>query len=124
MPGDPDGAARALEEWKTAHPSPRATLQQVADHIDHIRKTAGIDYIGIGSDFDGIKNVPLGLEDVSRYPDLLVELLRRGYSDQDIRKITGLNVLRAMKKAEAVAAQLQKDSAPSDALIEEVDQPH
>ncbi len=82
---------------------PRATLIQVADHIDHIRKVAGIDSIGLGGDFDGITQVVMGLEDVSTYPDLLAELLRRGYSDEDIRKIAGKNILRAFKKAEDVA---------------------
>lgn len=82
---------------------PRATLIDVADHIDHIRKVAGIDHIGLGGDFDGITQVVMGLEDVSTYPDLIAELLRRGYSDDDIRKITGRNILRALKGAEAVA---------------------
>lgn len=83
--------------------APRATLIQVADHIDHIRRIAGIDHIGLGGDFDGITQVVMGLEDVSTYPDLITELLRRGYSDDDIRKITGRNILRVMKAAEAVA---------------------
>lgn len=122
MPGDPDGAKKSLEDWKASHPAPKATLQQVADHIDHIRKVAGIDYVGLGSDFDGITTVPAGLEDVSRYPDLLAELMRRGYSDDDIRKVAGLNVLRALKRAEDVAAQLQKTTRPNDALISEVEQ--
>lgn len=83
--------------------APRATLIDVADHIDHIRKVAGIDHIGLGGDFDGITQVVLGLEDVSTYPELIVELLRRGYSDDDVRKITGRNILRALRGAEAVA---------------------
>jgi membrane dipeptidase len=82
--------------------APRASLIQVADHIDHIRKIAGIDAIGLGGDFDGITQVVMGLEDVSTYPDLLAELLRRGYSDEDIRKIAGKNILRAFKAAELV----------------------
>ncbi|MDA1307664.1 MAG: membrane dipeptidase, partial [Acidobacteria bacterium] len=82
-----------------------ATIIEVADHIDHIRTVAGIDHIGIGGDFDGITQVVMGLEDVSTYPDLIVELLRRGYSDNDIRNITGRNMLRVMKAAEAVARQ-------------------
>lgn len=121
MIGNPDGQKNALDEWKKAHPAPKATLQQAADHIDHIRKVAGIDSIGIGSDFDGIPSVPVGLEDVSKYPDLFVELLRRGYSENDIRKIAGLNVLRVLKTTETVAAKLQKETQPSDALIDEVD---
>jgi membrane dipeptidase len=121
MPGDPGGAKKAVDAWKAAHPAPTATLRQVADHIDHIRQMAGIDHVGIGSDFDGISSVPVGLEDVSRYPDLLAELMRRGYTADDIRKVAGLNVLRALRGAEEVAARLQKDTKPNDARIEEVD---
>ena len=120
MPGDPDGAKKLLEEWKQKNPEPKATLQQVADHIDHIRKVAGIDNIGLGSDFDGITSTPTGLEDVSKYPDLLGELMRRGYSKQDIQKIAGLNVLRALHKTEQVAEELQRTAVASDVLIEEV----
>lgn len=100
---------------------PKATLAQVADHIDHIRKVAGIDHIGLGGDFDGITQVVVGLEDVSKYPDLTAELIRRGYKDEDIKKILGLNVLRVMKQAEAVAARLQKTRQPSTATIEQLD---
>lgn len=119
--GNPDGMKEQLEEWKKQNPSPRATLAQVADHIDSIRKVAGIDNIGIGSDFDGIDTTPAGLEDVSKYPNLFVELMKRGYSKQDIAKIAGENVLRAMKKTEEVAARLKKEKPAADALIEEVD---
>jgi membrane dipeptidase len=121
MPGDPAGAEKALAAWKAAHPEPRATLRQVADHVDHVRRVAGVDHVGIGSDFDGITRVPEGLEDVSRYPALLDELARRGYSDDDLRKVAGLNVLRAMRQAEEVAARLQAGTRPNDARIEEVD---
>jgi membrane dipeptidase len=121
MPGDPAGAEKALASWKAAHPEPRATLGQVADHVDHIRQVAGIDHVGIGSDFDGISRVPDGLDDVSRYPDLLEELARRGYSDDDLRKVAGLNILRAFKQAETVAARLQAETRPNDARIEDVD---
>jgi membrane dipeptidase len=95
------------------NPAPRATLSQVADHIDHIRKVAGIDHVGIGGDFDGITSVPVGLEDVSTYPALTAELLRRGYSDEDMKKILGLNTLRVMRKVEDTAARLQKARGPS-----------
>jgi membrane dipeptidase len=101
---------------------PRATLAQVADHIDHIRKVAGIDHIGLGGDFDGISSVVAGLEDVSTYPALSAELLKRGYTDDDIKKIIGLNVLRVMRQVEKVAAGLQKTRAPSTATIETLDQ--
>jgi membrane dipeptidase len=101
--------------------APRATLSQVADHIDHIRKVAGIDHIGFGGDFDGITEVVQGLEDVSKYPDLTAELLKRGYSDADVKKIIGQNVLRVMRQVEKVAASLQKTRQPSTATIEELD---
>ncbi len=106
---------------KAPGPAPRATLAQVADHIDHIRTVAGIDHVGLGGDFDGISQVVAGLEDVSKYPDLTAELIRRGYSDNDIKKILGLNVLRVMKQAEKVAAGLQKTRQPSTATIEQLD---
>jgi membrane dipeptidase len=97
------------EEQKRQQPAPRATMTQVADHIDHMRKIAGINYIGIGSDFDGITTVPQNLEDVSKYPVLVAELLRRGYSKEDVKKILGQNVLRVMRQVEQVAARLQKN---------------
>ena len=110
-----------LERWRADNPEPKATLKQVADHIDHIRKVAGIDHIGLGADFDGITTVVEGLEDVSTYPALTAELLTRGYKDDDIKKILGLNVLRVMKQAEQVAAKLQKTRQPSAATIEQLD---
>jgi membrane dipeptidase len=91
--------------WRAANPAPRATLEQVADHIDHVRAVAGIDHIGLGGDYDGTSSLPVGLEDVSTYPALVVELLRRGYSDEEVRKILGKNVLRVMRKAERVAGK-------------------
>jgi membrane dipeptidase len=107
-----DAAAveRGIADWRAKNPPPSASLLQVADHIDHIRKLAGIDHIGIGGDFDGITSVPVGLEDVSTYPMLMAELLRRGYSDDDIRKIAGRNILRVMRAAEDAAAKLQAPS--------------
>jgi membrane dipeptidase len=112
-----------LERWRAENPEPRATLKQVADHIDHIRKVAGIDHIGLGGDFDGITSVVQGLEDVSKYPDLTAELLSRGYKDEDVKKVLGLNVLRAWRGAEQSAARLQKTRGPSTATIEAVDKP-
>lgn len=97
---------------------PRATMAQVADHIDHIRKVAGINHIGIGSDFDGITSVPQNLEDVSKYPVLTAELLRRGYAKEDLKKILGQNVLRVMRQVEQVAARLQKERPASATLFE------
>jgi membrane dipeptidase len=111
----------AMRAWFAAHPEPKATLAQVADHIDHVRKVAGIDHVGIGSDFDGISSTPEGLEDVSTYPALVVELLRRGYSDEDVKKVLGLNLLRVMREAERVAARLQASRPPSVATIEALD---
>jgi membrane dipeptidase len=111
----------AMERWQAANPAPRATLSQVADHVDHIRAMAGIDHIGLGADFDGITEVVRGLEDVSTYPALTAELLQRGYKDDDIKKILGLNVLRVMRQAEKVAATLQKTRQPSTATIEQLD---
>lgn len=99
----------------------KATLADVANHMDHIRKVAGPDHVGIGSDFDGIPTVPVGLEDVSTYPALTAELLRRGWSDTDVKKALGLNMLRVMRQVEAVSARLQKQRGPSVATIESLD---
>ena len=97
-----------MAEWRKTHPDPNAaTLSDVADHIDHIRKIAGVDHIGVGGDFDGFTGAVRGLEDVSKYPDLFAELLRRGYSKNDIKKIAGLNVLRALRGAERVAKEMK-----------------
>jgi membrane dipeptidase len=99
---------KGMAEWRKTHPDLNAaTLSDVADHIDHIRKIAGMDHIGVGGDFDGFTGAVKGLEDVSKYPDLFAELLRRGYPKDDLKKIAGLNVLRAMRGAERVAKQLQ-----------------
>ncbi len=116
FPTDEAAVKTALDAWTKGYPAPRATLGDVADHIDHIRKIAGIDHIGLGSDFDGITSVPQGLEDVSTYPALTAELLRRGYKDEDVKKILGLNILRVMREAEKVSARLQKERAASPTL--------
>jgi membrane dipeptidase len=118
--GQPERAKTALEAWDKAHPKPRVTLSQVADHIDHVRQTAGVDHVGLGSDFDGIPEAPEGLEGVDRYPALLAELMRRGWSDEDIAKLGGGNVLRVMAEAEAVAAKL-KAEPPAIATIAQLD---
>jgi membrane dipeptidase len=102
-PKTPTAVERGLRAFRDANPRPRATLADVADHIDHVRAVAGIDHVGIGSDFDGIEHVPEGLEDVSTFPALTAELLRRGYDDEDVKKILGLNVLRVMREAERIA---------------------
>jgi membrane dipeptidase len=112
---------KLLDEWKATHPQPPTTLQQVADHIDHVRDVAGVDHVGIGSDFDGIDTVPQGLEDVSKFPDLFAELIRRRWSDPDLKKLAGQNLLRVFRAAEATAARLQKTREPSTRTIEELD---
>jgi membrane dipeptidase len=105
---DTAAITRATKEWSSTHPAPRATLSQVADHIEYVRRVAGVDHVGIGGDFDGISEVPQGLEDVSTYPALFAELARRGWSDNDLRKLAGENFLRVFAKAESVARRLQK----------------
>ena len=109
---DPSEYRHALAEYRKTHKIPRGTIKDVANHIDHIVKVAGIDHVGIGSDFDGIDSVPVGLEDVSTYPRLTEELLNRGYSEADIHKVLGGNVLRAFRRAGEVSAQLQKTTRP------------
>ncbi len=108
--GQPDKATAAMAEWERAHPAPRVRLGEVADHIQHIAKVAGVDHVGLGSDFDGVGNaLPEGLGGVDAYPALLEELMRRGWSDADIAKLAGGNTLRAMATAERVAASLAKE---------------
>ncbi|MEE3183439.1 MAG: membrane dipeptidase, partial [Pseudomonadota bacterium] len=108
-------------DWQQAHPLPRPTLAQVADHIDYIRGVAGIDHIGIGADYDGMPPGPVGLEDVSTYPALLVELLKRGYSDHDIGKIAGGNILRVMRDVELVAERIAEQRLPLKVGTPDVD---
>jgi membrane dipeptidase len=114
--GQPERAQAALERWEKEHPMPLVTLEQVADHIEHIAKVAGVDHVGLGSDFDGIEDTPQGLSGVDRYPALLTELMRRGWTDADIAKVAGENVLRVMAAAEAVASELRR-RGPSEATI-------
>lgn len=114
--GNPKAEDESLQAWIRAHPRPRATLAQVADHIDHVRKVAGIEHIGIGGDFGGISSVVDGLEDVSTYPALFTELARRGYARDDLEKIAGRNMLRVMRAVEAYATT-QAGKPASDAMI-------
>jgi len=100
---------------------PEVTIGEVADHIEHARRVAGVDHIGLGGDYDGNDQWPVGLEDVSKYPYLLAELVRRGWSDADLRKLAGENVLRALRQAETVAQRLQQTRPPSTATIEALD---
>ena len=121
----PDATHEEVREvrsrWTTANPPPDATVGQVADHIDHLAEVAGVDHVGIGSDFDGGEFLPVDLDDVSCFPNLIAELLRRGYSDAHVRGIAGGNVLRVMRGAETAAARIQAERPPSEATIEELD---
>ena len=122
FPNDSAAAASAVSVWMAQHPRPKATVKDVADHIDHIRKIAGVDHVGFGSDFDGTGNeLPEGLEDVSTFPVILAELSRRGWSEADMRKVAGENALRALAQAERVAARLQKERKASNKTIQEMD---
>lgn len=107
--GDPAGAKAALAAWEQANPVPRATISQVADHIDHVAKRVGIDHVGIGGDFDGMDSTVAGMDDVSGYPALFTELARRGYSQADLEKIASRNMLRVMRAAERYAAAHRSD---------------
>lgn len=102
---------------------PRASIGEVADHVEHVRKLAGVDHVGLGGDYDGNDTWPVGLEDVSGYPRLFAELLRRGWSEADLRKLAGGNVLRVMRAAETTARRLQRERPPSQATIEQLDGP-
>jgi len=115
--GQPDIISEMMDEWTEENEMPKSTLEQVADHIDHIRDQVGVDHIGIGGDYDGVSSLPTGLEDVSTYPDLFAELLKRGYSEEELRKIAGENMLRVMRGIEATAERLQQEREPSEVLI-------
>lgn len=122
-PDDPKRASTEYLAWltKTMTEMEPGTLGEVADHVDHIVKVAGIDHVGYGADFGSLTNHPKGLEDVSRYPYLTAELLRRGYSDKQVKKIIGGNFLRVMRQVERVSARLKRQRAPSAARIEDLD---
>ena len=106
---------RRLQDWTSRNPEPRGSLSQVADHIDHIREVAGIDHVGIGSDFydAGGPSMAEGLGDVTRFPALVAELLARGYTDEDVKKVAGENLLRVMREAERASEALRKERDPS-----------
>jgi membrane dipeptidase len=115
--GQPERRKAGIAAWDLAHPEPPATIADVADHVEHIRDLAGIDHVGIGSDFDGINGTaPQGLEGVDRYPALFRELARRGWSDEALAKLAGRNLLRAMRQAEAVSASMRSEP-PLNATI-------
>jgi membrane dipeptidase len=122
-PGDAAAVGADTMAWRSAHTRPRATIADVADMIDHVKQVAGVDHVGIGSDFDGIPDVVLGLEDVSKFPSLFAELARRGWSQADLQKLAGGNVLRVLREAELVSARLKKERQPSIATIGQLDGP-
>jgi membrane dipeptidase len=121
-PNDTKRASAEFIAWLTAamNAMESGTLSEVADHIDHLVRVAGIDHVGYGADFGQLTNHPKGLEDVSRYPYLTAELLRRGYTDSQVRKILGENMLRVMRRAEQVAVRLQRETPPNVARIEDI----
>jgi len=106
-----------LKTWETKHPAPKVTVATVADHIDHAAKIAGHDHVGIGGDLDGIDRTVTGLDGVEDYPALFAELIRRGWSDADLAKLAGGNLLRALRQAESVAASM-KNEPPAMATLE------
>jgi membrane dipeptidase len=120
-PDDPEAVQTAMDAWFEANPGPPASVSDVADHIDHVREVAGVDHVGLGSDFDGAPTMPEGLEDVSRYPALFEELASRGYRHEDLTQIASRNLLRVMREAERTEARLRGERPPSKATIEEVD---
>ncbi|MEN5177942.1 MULTISPECIES: dipeptidase [Brevundimonas] len=103
-PGDPTAVKAGVDAWVAANPAPKATIEDVIAHIQHVRDVAGIDHVGLGGDYDGVDSLPVGLEGVDGYPRLLAELMNRGWSEADIRKISGENLLRVMRAVERVAA--------------------
>jgi membrane dipeptidase len=122
--GSDTAAIRAdIAAWSAAHPRPAATVADVANQIDHVRRLAGIDHVGIGADFDGIDENVVGLEDVSTYPNLFAELVRRGWTDAELAKLSNGNILRVLARAEQVAARLTRSRGPSQATIAQLDGP-
>jgi membrane dipeptidase len=118
---DPARRERIGREIRARMPKVEVTIAQVADHVDHVRRVAGVDHVGLGGDFDGNDAWPEGLSDVSGYPRLLAELARRGWSDEDLGKLTSGNLLRTMRQAEAVSARLRRSRKASTATIESLD---
>jgi membrane dipeptidase len=119
--GEPDRAKAALDAWLKANPEPRATVSTVADHVEHIAKIAGHDHVGLGGDYDGLTVLPEGMDGVDAYPRLFVELMRRGWSDADLARLAGSNILRVMEGAEKVARDMQGElpaTAPAPTKVE------
>jgi membrane dipeptidase len=114
LPSQGPEGERVTAEWEAGHPRPKATVAEVADHVDHAREVAGVDHVGIGGDFDGCPDFPVGLEDVSCYPHLFGLLTERSWSEAELRQLGSGNLLRALSGAERVAARLHEGStAPS-----------
>jgi len=120
-PTDVAAFQKFADQWATEHPQPVATLDDVVAHFVHIREVAGIDHLGVGGDYDGVTVLPEGLGDVSSYPKVFAALAELGWSDEDLAKVAGGNVLRVLRDAEAVARELQETRGPSVATIEELD---
>jgi membrane dipeptidase len=111
-------------EYEKARPEPEATLAQVADHVEHVREVAGIEHVGLGGDYDGTPNLPAGLRDVSRYPALFAELLRRGWSEADCKALAGGNALRVLREAESYASSLKPGRAKRNPQARTAKQPN
>jgi len=108
-------------DFLATHPYPHATIADVVAHIEHVRDVAGIDHVGIGGDYDGVTETPDSLDDVSSYPLIFAALIRRGWSDADLKKLAGQNVIRVLRQAEQVAARLQRERQPSTKTIRMMD---
>ena len=119
-PDDRDAVTAAIDAWEREHPPASVTAADVADHVDHIREVAGIGAIGVGGDYDGVPTMGDELVDVSAYPVVFGELRARSYTDDELRRVAGGNVLRVMRAAEVVAARL-RDRPPSTAMIGSLD---
>jgi membrane dipeptidase len=113
--------ARIRRDFNAAHQLPKATVKDVADHLEHVRDVAGMDHVGLGGDYDGTDELPVGLEDVSKYPNLFAELIRRGWHDDELKKLANGNILRALREAERVAARLQRERPASTRTIDQLD---
>ena len=111
-PADADAYSQFYDAYALEHPTPTATLADVVRHVEHVREVAGIDHVGLGGDYDGVATLPEGLEDVTGYPRLLAALADRGWSDDDLGKLTSGNILRVLRDAEAGARSLQERARP------------